>query len=166
LKIDSNFLSHPSSVLRFPPGDSGGPLVSVVEEDGVTKHVQHGVVSWGFGCAQEGFPGVYARVSFSSGQLFIKNQVCELWNLEADFCQPPTPAPSQEPSKLPSFMPSQSPSATPSGPVSCEDDPTFRYKGHEWKTCEWVGKKDTRRNKLCALNAFRNNCPETCDNCP
>jgi len=47
-------------------GDSGGPLVSSVGGNGVTpgqNYYQIGVVSWGIGCADADYPGVYARVS-------------------------------------------------------------------------------------------------------
>lgn len=40
-------------------GDSGGPMI--VNDDG--KYTLVGVVSWGYGCAMEGYPGVYARVT-------------------------------------------------------------------------------------------------------
>lgn len=55
-------------------GDSGGPIVL---ENG-NQHVLVGVVSWGFGCADPNFPGVYARVSSAIG--WIESIACDDWN--------------------------------------------------------------------------------------
>nr|BFE67853.1 serine protease [Actinoplanes digitatis] len=41
-------------------GDSGGPMVRQLARG---KWVQVGIVSWGLGCAREGYPGVYTQVS-------------------------------------------------------------------------------------------------------
>jgi len=41
-------------------GDSGGPMVRRTVQGG---WVQVGIVSWGLGCARDGYPGVYTQVS-------------------------------------------------------------------------------------------------------
>ncbi|KAK7938533.1 hypothetical protein WMY93_001859 [Mugilogobius chulae] len=52
-------------------GDSGGPLVYKPS----SVWVQFGVVSFGIGCAQADYPGVYARVS--NYEAWIKSQITE-----------------------------------------------------------------------------------------
>lgn len=51
-------------------GDSGGPLVV---KDGAGAWKLAGVVSWGSGCADPAYPGLYARVS--SFESWIANQI-------------------------------------------------------------------------------------------
>jgi secreted trypsin-like serine protease len=41
-------------------GDSGGPMVG---RDADGQWVQVGIVSWGLGCARDGYPGVYTQIS-------------------------------------------------------------------------------------------------------
>ena len=52
-------------------GDSGGPMIVPVDAQGeattatsssLDHYVQLGVVSWGIGCADSRYPGVYARL--------------------------------------------------------------------------------------------------------
>lgn len=59
---------HPSMMCAGSPdggvdactGDAGGPLFT--NENG--KFIQHGIVSWGRGCALAQYPGVYTQVSY------------------------------------------------------------------------------------------------------
>lgn len=41
-------------------GDSGGPMF---RKDDSGAFIQVGIVSWGQGCAEPGYPGVYSEVS-------------------------------------------------------------------------------------------------------
>lgn len=41
-------------------GDSGGPMI---RRDAAGTFVEVGIVSWGYGCARAGYPGVYTQVS-------------------------------------------------------------------------------------------------------
>mmetsp|Transcript_5971 Transcript_5971/g.9119 ORF Transcript_5971/g.9119 Transcript_5971/m.9119 type:complete len:307 (-) Transcript_5971:290-1210(-) len=54
-------------------GDSGGPLI--VRGKDAKQDVVAGVISWGRGCANENFPGVYTRVSHYSS--WITDQLCK-----------------------------------------------------------------------------------------
>ena len=65
-------------------GDSGGPLVLLGDTP-----LQVGVVSWGIGCADPSFPGVYSRVSQAYD--WIVCEVCKgsQYAAEAGFVCPP-----------------------------------------------------------------------------
>ena len=109
-------------------GDSGGPLVQIEGN----KHTQVGVVSFGAGCAEANSPGVYARVSSEID--WMKQVICDEWNVEASMCGPSTPttppppvtAPVTAPTKAPQSAPTKAPQSapqpqpTPTPPLSSE----------------------------------------------
>lgn len=66
-------------------GDSGGPMVKRTEnEDGTFTDTHVGVVSWGYGCAREKYPGVYARTSYRSD--WIKETMCNTMQSVSSAC--------------------------------------------------------------------------------
>lgn len=77
-------------------GDSGGPIVKrEYQGDGTFIDVQVGVVSWGSGCAQANYPGVYSRVSHR--YTWIRDTICDEFNSIASFCYDGTPPPTNAP---------------------------------------------------------------------
>lgn len=71
LNIDEHFLcaSDPQGKRDACQGDSGGPLMwnkqlNASHQDGPEKWYQLGLVSFGHGCANTQYPGVYTRISY------------------------------------------------------------------------------------------------------
>mmetsp|Transcript_23171 Transcript_23171/g.35241 ORF Transcript_23171/g.35241 Transcript_23171/m.35241 type:complete len:444 (-) Transcript_23171:183-1514(-) len=66
----------------------------------------------------------------------------------------------------PSSAPSVSSIASPVAPApTCIDDPTYRRNKMESKNCDWIGRVDSRRVKLCGKKIVRSKCLKTCSNC-
>ena len=66
-------------------GDSGGPLIAksdLISDRGDSRYSWLGIVSFGVGCAEPGYPGAYTRSACFLGF------VAEQFNLKADFPQP------------------------------------------------------------------------------
>jgi trypsin len=94
-------------------GDSGGPIVI---RDG-SNHVLTGVVSFGYGCADPNYPGVYARVS--SAFAWITSVACTEWggSVNGACGSTPVPAPTLAP-VTPTSAPVPAPTQAPVTPTS------------------------------------------------
>ncbi|GFH50147.1 hypothetical protein CTEN210_06623 [Chaetoceros tenuissimus] len=126
-KITDNMLCATGPDKDSCSGDSGGPLYDK-ENDKVV-----GVVSWGEGCADPQYPGVYAKIS--SQAEWIQETICsDTTDVEVlSFCEGYTNAPttSQEPSISPtesfapsiSLEPTLSPSLSHVPTMACDDVP-------------------------------------------
>lgn len=82
--------SVPNGGMDACGGDSGGPIVTkTVNNDGTEIHTHVGVVSWGLGCANPNYPGVYARTSKRAN--WIKKTMCTKLMSVDPICNNPAP---------------------------------------------------------------------------
>jgi len=115
-------------------GDSGGPLYDADND------ILVGVTSWGYGCAEQEYPGVYARTSAQFD--WIKSIVCDK---------------NHDPKTLPSWCgtsaaTSAATSATPSATPS--DEPSTFLAS---RLAKWQRKRNRRRERRQARRGPRRN---------
>jgi trypsin len=126
-------------------GDSGGPIFQTI--DGVQTVV--GIVSWGRGCAQSAYPGVYARTSAVSTWInMMKRQL-----------SPQTPTP-------PAPTPAPPPSSSTSGGGSCTDNLSgvFTILG-DTRSCSWLQNSPAWIDIFCEVPEIGTVCKKTCNAC-
>jgi hypothetical protein len=167
-------------------GDSGGPIITSSGE-------QVGVVSFGDGCAKEGKPGVYSRISYVLP--WIQETICANSADPPPYCmgntqedkQISTQSPTNESTSSPSKLPTQSPTLNPttltitSAPVSqaspaaattsvkvtCGDS-TLSFpvpSAPDIESCEWLSDGLSGYGSLCDIYDVAMACQETCGIC-
>uniref|UniRef100_A0A7S4MEM4 Peptidase S1 domain-containing protein n=1 Tax=Odontella aurita TaxID=265563 RepID=A0A7S4MEM4_9STRA len=133
--IESNMLCAHEEGEDACLGDSGGPIVVPGNEDNGNGNgaddLQVGIVSFGVGCANPDFPGIYARISDQFR--WIDDVVCEISDYPpSDFgCAtspptrtPTTASPTEEPTVSPTVYPTVYPTEIPTEEPT--EDPTER----------------------------------------
>lgn len=117
LPVEDNMICAARSGKDACQGDSGGPLF--VRCDGSSSDVLVGVVSWGVGCANPNFPGVYGRTSWADS--WFRSEMSSLGQLGFINTPPPTSnvcggAPSPVPAPVPT---PPTPTNPPTAPPTC-----------------------------------------------
>ena len=105
-------------------GDSGGPLLQTDPNDDIANDFLVGVVSWGRGCADPRYPGVYTRISYFFDWLVEMSCV-------RDFASAPDYMDCETllGLNLETPSPSSSPSSSPTTESQCIDRGQFCEKG-------------------------------------
>merc|ERR1712168_1473860 len=140
-------------------GDSGGPLA--VQEN--SKYTVVGVVSYGNGCAQTGYAGVYARVTAYDS--WIREKISDGWcgDSSGTTQAPTTPAPTTQgpTTQAPSTQGPTTQGPTTQGPTT--QGPTTQAPSGCDLTCffgnfngafSWFGETVSCTNGICSASSF------------
>jgi trypsin len=122
-------------------GDSGGPIMDTSDSN---LHIQVGVVSWGSGCADKNFPGVYSKVGAAYD--WIKDVVCEEWGESSDY--------------LCGAGSTRAPTPAPTDPVPCRGDEfeiQFNFKTDGWGAETSWKVEDSNLNVVKSGNGYSDN---------
>lgn len=115
--IKSNMLCAQSPGQDSCQGDSGGPLIVPGNEEDGSGDTIVGIVSFGVGCAEPLFPGIYARISSAEPWVAAETERLSDYGgirvVTSDPTASPTPGPTEQPTSNPSASPSAAPSTTP-----------------------------------------------------
>eukprot|EP00546_Thalassionema_frauenfeldii_P018278 CAMPEP_0178895390 /NCGR_PEP_ID=MMETSP0786-20121207/561_1 /TAXON_ID=186022 /ORGANISM="Thalassionema frauenfeldii, Strain CCMP 1798" /LENGTH=344 /DNA_ID=CAMNT_0020565617 /DNA_START=127 /DNA_END=1161 /DNA_ORIENTATION=+ len=132
-------------------GDSGGPIVEKTSEG----HVQVGVVSWGRGCAQPGYSGVYSRIS--GAKEWINEMICDLSDTKPSFCFESAPATENVVDAKQKYVLED---CTESLTGLFDTDSPYGYQD-----CDWLKENIGQYRYLCNYRKVATTCPVTCDAC-
>merc|ERR550514_741069 len=99
-------------------GDSGGPVF--IYDDSKNEALHLGIVSWGYGCAEADYPGVYAKTAMDNS--FMKRH-CIPGSFEGDCKEEEQPEEPEDPED-PSEEPEDPESEEPEDPSEEPEDPS------------------------------------------
>ncbi len=123
-KVSDNMIcaGNKSGGIDSCQGDSGGPLM--VRDETTDQWLQVGIVSWGDGCAEPNYYGVYTRVSNYAAWIHTYIPVLTIPTATPTATPSATASPTAVASSTPTAIATATPEATPTATMIATNPPT------------------------------------------